>query len=176
MRKLTAKQTEFCRQVAMGKSLVEAYKIAYATKRMKESTIKSEASKLAKHPNITTTIDDFKKKYSKAATDKGLLEAEEIISTYAKIIRANVGDFFTPIGEDKKGNPIYAAKNFSEIDSSAVKKVKMSNDGKLYGIELYDKNAALSKLADIFGLAETVRAEGDGIRIEMTDDFGDIAE
>lgn len=176
MRKLTDKQIKFCEQVAMGKTLVEAYKAAYTTKRMKESTIKVNASKLAKNTNIALTIDEFKKKYSKSATDKGLLEAEEIISTYAKIIRANIGDFFTPIGEDKKGNPIYAAKNFSEIDSSAVKKVKMSNEGKLYGIELYDKNAALAKLADIYGLAEAVRNQGDGIKIEMTNEFGDISE
>lgn len=176
MRKLTDKQIKFCEQVAMGKSLIEAYKLAYSTKRMKESSIKVNASKLAKNTNIALTIDEFKKKYSKSATDKGLLEAEEIISTYAKIIRADIGDFFTPIGEDKKGNPIYAAKRFSEIDSAAVKKVKMSNDGKLYGIELYDKNAALSKLADIYGLAEAVRSQGDGIKIEMTNDFGDIAE
>jgi len=176
MRKLTDKQIAFCEQVAMGKTLVEAYRHAYNAKKMKESTIKVNASKLAKNTNIALTIDEFKKKYSKAAEDKGLIDAEEIISTYAKIIRANMGDYFTSIGEDKKGNPIYATKRFSEIDTAAVKKAKLDPSGHITGVELYDKNTALAKLADIFGLAETVRSQGDGIRVEMTDEFGDMAE
>jgi hypothetical protein len=42
--------------VADGHTLVEAYRLSYAAKQMKQSSVKVEASKLAKLPHIARAI------------------------------------------------------------------------------------------------------------------------
>ena len=58
---LTAKQLKFCRNVADGKSNYEAYKNAYDCDNMKDSTIYTEASKLACKQEIQAQIKAMQK-------------------------------------------------------------------------------------------------------------------
>ena len=54
--KLTAKQEAFAMQVAKGAMLSEAYSDCYSADSMRDSTIWSEACKLAQNPKVTTRI------------------------------------------------------------------------------------------------------------------------
>jgi hypothetical protein len=54
--KLTAKQEAFAMQVAKGAMLSEAYRDCYAADSMRDSTIWSEACKLAQNPKVATRI------------------------------------------------------------------------------------------------------------------------
>ena len=54
--KLTAKQEAFAMQVAKGAMLSEAYRDCYSADSMRDSTIWSEACKLAQNPKVATRI------------------------------------------------------------------------------------------------------------------------
>ena len=54
--KLTSKQEAFAMQVAKGAMLSEAYRDCYAADSMRDSTIWSEACKLAQNPKVATRI------------------------------------------------------------------------------------------------------------------------
>ena len=55
--KLTEKQDLFARGLAEGLTNAEAYRRAYDTENMKQSTLHNEASKLAMHPGVAARIE-----------------------------------------------------------------------------------------------------------------------
>tara|TARA_R100001440_G_scaffold18019_1_gene30332 strand:+ start:2633 stop:3100 length:468 start_codon:yes stop_codon:yes gene_type:complete len=54
--RLTAKQEAFAKQVAGGAILSDAYRECYAAEGMRDSTIWSEACKLAQNPKVSTRV------------------------------------------------------------------------------------------------------------------------
>jgi len=54
--RLTAKQEAFAKQVAGGAILSEAYRECYSAEGMRDSTIWSEACKLAQNPKVTARV------------------------------------------------------------------------------------------------------------------------
>ena len=54
--RLTAKQEAFAKQVAKGAVLSDAYRECYAAEGMRDSTIWSEACKLAQNPKVSTRV------------------------------------------------------------------------------------------------------------------------
>ena len=54
--RLTAKQEAFAKQVAKGAVLSDAYRECYAAEGMRDSTIWSEACKLAQNPKVTARV------------------------------------------------------------------------------------------------------------------------
>ena len=54
--RLTAKQEAFAKQVAGGAILSEAYRECYSAEGMRDSTIWSEACKLAQNPKVSTRV------------------------------------------------------------------------------------------------------------------------
>ena len=54
--RLTAKQEAFAKQVAGGAVLSDAYRECYAAEGMRDSTIWSEACKLAQNPKVSTRV------------------------------------------------------------------------------------------------------------------------
>ena len=62
MSKMTSKQMGFARSVASGMSLSDAYRDNYNTGRMKQGTVRCEASKLMAHPNVTAMVMGLNKR------------------------------------------------------------------------------------------------------------------
>lgn len=60
MTKLTAKQEKFCQSVASGKSQAEAYREAYDTKKMKDSSVYSNASQLLNRTKIAQRVEELR--------------------------------------------------------------------------------------------------------------------
>ena len=54
--RLTAKQEAFAKQVAKGAVLSDAYRECYSAEGMRDSTIWSEACKLAQNPKVSTRV------------------------------------------------------------------------------------------------------------------------
>ena len=54
--RLTAKQEAFAKQVAKGAVLSDAYRDCYSAEGMRDSTIWSEACKLAQNPKVSTRV------------------------------------------------------------------------------------------------------------------------
>ena len=53
---LTGKQESFAQKVAAGAVLSDAYREAYSAENMKDSTVWSEACKLAQHPKVSARV------------------------------------------------------------------------------------------------------------------------
>ena len=64
---LTAKQTAFCRSVASGMTLADAYRSAYDCARMKPATVRRKACELMKNGNVAATVEKERQKAAKAA-------------------------------------------------------------------------------------------------------------
>ncbi len=58
---LTPQQERFAQLIAAGMNQSAAYRAAYNAKRMKAETVNTEASKLAKHPQITPRVQELRK-------------------------------------------------------------------------------------------------------------------
>ena len=57
---LTAKQEEFAKGIAEGKTQADAYRSAYNTKRMTDKSIIEKASELAANVNITARVHELR--------------------------------------------------------------------------------------------------------------------
>lgn len=75
---LTAKQEQFALSIHAGKSQADAYRDAYDTAAMQDATVWTEASKLMRHPKVTTRVDALKAE-SEAARRVLVLDREEAI-------------------------------------------------------------------------------------------------
>ena len=53
---MTPKQHQFAREVVLGKSQADAYRLAYNTLRMNDNSIRREASRLMTNPKVATTV------------------------------------------------------------------------------------------------------------------------
>lgn len=102
---LTAKQIEFCKQVANGKNATEAYQIAFKTKN--RATCKVNGSKLLKEPEIKAKISESKalareivkesqKNAIASVTLKEVMDVNERMATLTQIARGQ-----TKIRRDK---------------------------------------------------------------------------
>ena len=72
--RLTAKQEAFAMQVAKGAVLSDAYRECYSAEGMRDSTIWSEACKLAQNPKVATRV-----KALQAETDGARVRALELL-------------------------------------------------------------------------------------------------
>jgi phage terminase small subunit len=63
--KLTAKQEKFCQSIADGQTQIAAYKTAYNTENLSDSSIYVHASRLVDNAKITLRISELKAKLEK---------------------------------------------------------------------------------------------------------------
>ncbi len=77
--KLTDKQEAFCQAVAAGHSQSDAYRMAYNTKKMKDSSVHSKASALAADGKVRARVQELKAAVLAAATKGTIATAEEVL-------------------------------------------------------------------------------------------------
>lgn len=147
-RKLSVKQKLFCKEYLVDLNGTRAYKAAYATD--KDSTARTNASKLLANPNIQAVIQRAKDKLAK----KLEISTERVLKEYARLSFYNPKDFF-----DENGDliPIHelsddAAAAIQGIDivvnkNSAGKQVSVTKK-----IKLVTKHQPLESLSKHLGL------------------------
>lgn len=77
---LTAKQEAFCQAVVSGMSQADAYRTAYAAKKMSAPAIAVEASKLMANPKVSLRVQELRKpviQKVRYGLEQAMLEAEE---------------------------------------------------------------------------------------------------
>lgn len=84
---LTKKQELFCQEAVRQNYLSDAYKIAYSTSKMKETTINERASRLAKEYKISTRISELKR----SLADKEMYTLEQSVKRDLKLIERYEG-------------------------------------------------------------------------------------
>jgi phage terminase small subunit len=77
---LTPKQQYFCRAVASGCTMSDAYREAYSAGRMKPATINREAHTLMAIPKITTRVEALQRAKDRAVIVSSLSDRERVLT------------------------------------------------------------------------------------------------
>lgn len=167
--KLTQKQEKFVQELIKGKSQREAYKAAYNAKNMTDNSIDVNASKLLKNTKVALRYEELKSKVIKRSEKNAIITAEEIIKEIANIAKDDISNYLEfgmknvvvgydddgPIREDRITVDI---KDSKDIDTKNISEISLGKDGQ-FKFKLYERDKALFKLAEIFGLNELNKAK-----------------
>ena len=82
---LTPKQQHFCRAVAAGCTMSDAYREAYSTSRMKPASIHREATRLMSNPMITTRIEVLNRAKDRAFIASAVSDRELVLTQLREI-------------------------------------------------------------------------------------------
>ena len=82
---LTPKQQHFCRVIASGCTMSDAYREAYSTSRMKPATINREAHTLMANPKITARVEVLQRAKDRAVVASGLSDRERVLTKLREI-------------------------------------------------------------------------------------------
>ena len=77
---LTPKQQHFCRAVASGCTMSDAYREAYNTNNMKPATVHREAHTLMATPKIATRVEALQRAKDRAVVASSLSDRERVLS------------------------------------------------------------------------------------------------
>ena len=77
---MTPKQQSFVRNVASGNSYAEAYRTAYNAEQMKPNSVRREAHRLMKNPNVTTMVDELKREADQKIIAQRVATREEVLT------------------------------------------------------------------------------------------------
>ena len=77
---LTPKQQHFCRAIASGCTMSDAYREAYSTSRMKPATIHREATRLMSNPMITTRIEVLNRAKDRAMVASAVSDKDRVLT------------------------------------------------------------------------------------------------
>ena len=78
---MTPKQHQFAREVVLGKSQADAYRSAYNTAGMNDTSIRREASRLMDNPNVATTVVELQHQADAAVVQERIASREEVLQT-----------------------------------------------------------------------------------------------
>jgi phage terminase small subunit len=167
--KLTTKQEKFVQGLIKGLSQRQAYKAAYDVKKMSDNAVDREASLLLNNPKVTQRYNELNGKVIKRAEEKAIITAEEIIKEIVGIAKDDIKNYLSfgtrevvvgfedgePIREDRIAVNL---KDSDEIDTKNISEISLGRDGN-FKFKLYERDKALYKLAEMFGINETNKAK-----------------
>ena len=88
--KLTSKQYAFCRAVASGASQADAYRDSYSSLGMKPETVRREAHRLMKNPNVTTMLGELSAAADAKVINDRIADRTEVLETLTRMMRGEV--------------------------------------------------------------------------------------
>lgn len=170
--KLTQKQEKFVQELIKGKSQREAYRTAYPSSlKWKDNVVDVKASELLKNGKVMVRHNELKNKVIRRAEEKAIITAEDIIKEIASIAKDDISNYLefktvqTVVDHDKEtGEPIIDyrtivdMKDSKDIDTKNISEISIGPNG-TFKFKTYCRDAALYKLAEIFGLNETQKAK-----------------
>jgi len=77
---LTPKQQHFCRAIASGCTMSDAYREAYSTSKMKPATINREAHTLMANPKITARVETLQRAKDRACIASAVSDRERVLN------------------------------------------------------------------------------------------------
>ena len=161
--RLTKKQEKFVSELIKGKSQREAYKAAYDTSRMKDSSVDVNASKLVKSAKVAQRLEELRTKVERKAEEKAVMSAVDVLREIEKIAKGDISDYLsfrtalTVIGRDKETRepiidyaPIVDLKDSHTVDTKNIQEVSLGANGS-FKFKMYSREAALYKLLELYG-------------------------
>lgn len=163
---LTKNQEKFIEEIIKGSSQRAAYRAAYPSCKASDKTVDVKASNLFSRDKVRIRYQElFKASIDKTADDATTMRAF-IIGELKKMARADLKDFYQMTAEG-----IVGIKDLREADTSVIQEIGFSKDGPPK-IKLYDKQKALDKLAELYGITGDLQAEKPSITLEdMAEDY-----
>ena len=116
---LTAKQENFVKLLNQGTSRKSAYKGAYDTQNMSDKTVWEEASRLRRHPKVSTRILELEKEKEARRRLQAVSREERVLNELERIA---FGD--GPVAGKLKSNGVYLKTPWF---SHPQKKVRLKN-------------------------------------------------
>lgn len=149
---LTVKQENFCQEYIFCGNKTEAFKIAYDTSTMKESTLGWRAHTLSVEPKISTRIAELKAEIQ----ERNKITIDELVQDLAKMVRFDPADMYDELGDLKNihnmPKPVRQMMAGIDITSLFEKEGKKKiHVGYLKKIKLIDKLGAIEKLMKHLG-------------------------
>lgn len=160
-------QLKFIREVAQGKSLIEAYNIAYPrSKKWKNSSIRVNASKLYNQPEIRKEITRLKKEIEQDIINQVTWSAIESEKVYKKIIYLGLKDIENNGFRQANSSAVINANK--ELTEMIYRNRSLENNDSLLEARISKEIAQRDKvLADTDKvIAETERIKGIADEIE----------
>ncbi len=88
---LTPKHIHFCRAVASGCTMSDAYREAYNTGNMKPATVNREAHTLMANPKITTRVERLQRAKDRAVVASSLSDRERVLTKLQAMLDTTEG-------------------------------------------------------------------------------------
>lgn len=139
---LTIKQESFCQAYIRLGDKSAAYREAYSTSNMKDTTIHEMACKLSSSPKVSTRISELQSKVATIAEKKFNITAEEMLR-HLNILRNSRIDEYV---EYKKGRLIF--KDFDKLSKDqlmCIESIKQDRNGNIE-IKLHGKDWTIEKI------------------------------
>ncbi len=90
---MTPKQFQFVRELVQGNSQAGAYRAAYNVSQMNDNTIRREASRLMKNPNVTTMVKQMQDQADAVVIQRCVATKQEVLETLTNCMhKAEPGD------------------------------------------------------------------------------------
>jgi phage terminase small subunit len=151
--KLTVKQEKYAQGLFAGLSQREAYKQAYNTENMGDSTIDVEASKLANDHKIAIRIEQLNGELKM----RNMATVERVLAEYARLSFFDPRQLFNPDGSPKEIQDldddtasVLAGLDITEIYEGTGENRRFVGYSKKY--KLADKKGALDSIAKHLGM------------------------
>lgn len=97
VKKLTAKQENFCQQYLITGNASEAYRLSYNAGKMKNETINQKACHLLKQEHVTARVDELKVKRNERCN----IDADYVLNRLVEIDQMDVADILEDDGAIK---------------------------------------------------------------------------
>lgn len=166
---LTQKQRKFVEELIKGSSQIDAYKSAYNTAKMKESTIRKRASELFQDGDVSGIYNELMQKSVEKTEWEATEVRKEIIVQLMKILQADIKDYYS-FTHPRHGAAKAKLKDLTNVDTSAIQMITTDGKGNNH-VKLYDKNNAIRELKEIFGLAEQQTDDKNVITINVPKEY-----
>ena len=85
--RLTGKQAAFCRQIGMGFSQADAYRTSYDALNMSSASVRREAHRLMKNPNVATMIANLNAAADTKVINDRIADRTEALETLTRMMR-----------------------------------------------------------------------------------------
>lgn len=161
--RITKKQEKFVSELIKGKSQREAYKAAYDTSKMKDSSVDVNASKLVKSAKVAQRLEELRTKVERKAEEKAVMSAVDVLREIEKIAKGDIADYLSfrtekaIVGHDDETGeqiigyvPIVDLKDSRIVDTKNIQEVSLGSNGS-FKFKMYSREAALYKLLDLYG-------------------------
>lgn len=172
---MTLKQEKFVEELIKGKSQREAYKAAFNCSRMKPETIDSNASRLLKKDKVAARFTELRGLTDQKAGDDATSIRAKLIEQWKKIANVNQLDYYEEHEDPKYGKQLKCRTDIENLDGRLIKDVKVNQYGKVIGYTFYDKDKALEKLQELYGVQPKEESEDQSIRVTFDAGLEDAA-